>query len=100
MTLRKSLLALSLCLFAFNAFSAVASTEVPQTPLAISAEPNQKVQAMISEMSAQDLNNFSIRQVEELTGRKLNFKEKIGFKIAKMKMKSSKKRILLCCLIW
>ena len=92
MTLRKSLLALSLCLFAFNAFSAIATTEVSQTPLAISAEPNQKVQAMISEMAATDLNNFSIRQVEELTGRKLNFKEKIGFKVAKMKMKKMQRK--------
>ena len=91
MTLRKSLLALSFCLFAFNAFSIVA-TEVPQSPIALSAEQTQKVQAMIQDLSTQDLSKLTISQAEELAGRKLTLKEKIGFKIAKMKMKKIEKK--------
>lgn len=84
MTLRKSLLAFVLCLFAFNAFSATASVE---TPSAITPEQAQKMEAFLTTLSAKDVNNFTIRDAEKLAGRKLTFKEKIGFKVAKMKMK-------------
>lgn len=92
MTLRKSLLALTFCLFAFNAFSVVASTEVSATPAGINPEQVQKIEAMLQDMSTMDLSKMTISQAEELAGRKLTIKEKIGFKVAKMKMKKMQKK--------
>jgi len=90
MTLRKSLLALSFCLFAFNAFSFVSAVE--PTPVSITPEQAQKAEAMLKALSNQDLSTMTIHQAEELAGRKLTLKEKIGFKIAKMKMKKIEKK--------
>lgn len=90
MNLRTSLITLLLCLFAFNAFSMDA---VPQSPVAITPEQAQKVEAMLQSLSTQDFSKLSIRQVEEMTGKKMTLKEKIGFKVAKMKMKKVQKKV-------
>ena len=86
MTLRKSLLALSFCLFAFNAFSAVASVDVTKEPVTITPEQAQQAKAMLNKLSTVDLSELTVKQAEELAGRKLTLKEKIGLKIAKKKM--------------
>lgn len=83
MTLRKSLLALTLCLFALSAFavglSSSASATMPAT------EQAQK-------MTTHDFSKMSVRQVEELTGHKLSLKEKLAFKVLKMKAKKMQKK--------
>lgn len=90
MTLRKSLLALTLCLFALSAF---AFTEtLPQTPTVANAEQIKKIEAMLGKMASKDLSNLSIREVEEFTGHKLRFKEKVALKVLKMKAKKMKKK--------
>ncbi|MDO8368636.1 MAG: YqaE/Pmp3 family membrane protein [Saprospiraceae bacterium] len=93
MSLRKSLLALILCLFALNAFSATATEPVAKTPIAISAEQAKQVEALLKDFSAHDLSRLTISKVEELTGKKMSFKEKVAFKIAKMKMKKLQKKV-------
>ncbi len=93
MTLRRFLLACTLCLFAFQAFSSVLLVKEPQTSLAPSAEQMQQMQAVLGTLSSQDLATLSISQVEGLTGHKMNFKEKVAFKIAKMKMKKMKRKM-------
>ena len=92
MTLRKSLLALTLCLFAFNAFSAVANVEVNKEPVTITPEQAQQAKALMNKLSTVDLSDLTIKQAEELAGRKLTLKEKIGFKIAKKKMQKMEKK--------
>ncbi len=92
MTLRKSLLALSLCLFAFSAFAVVSSTEVSKTPVSITPEQAKQAEALLNKLATVDLNTLTIHQAEELAGRKLTLKEKIGFKVAKMKMKKMQKK--------
>ena len=92
MTLRKSLLALTLCLFALKAFSFNVAETLPQTPTVANAEQVKKIEAMLSKMASKDLSNLSIREVEDLTGHKLSFKEKVGLKVLKMKAKKMQKK--------
>jgi uncharacterized membrane protein YqaE (UPF0057 family) len=92
MTLRKSLLALTLCLFAFNAFSAVSNVEVNKEPVTITPEQAQQAKALMNKLSTVDLSELTIKEAEELAGRKLTLKEKIGFKIAKKKMQKMEKK--------
>ena len=68
MTLRKSLLALSFCLFAFNAFSAVASVDVTKEPVTITPEQAQQAKAMLNKLSTVDLSELTVKQAEELAG--------------------------------
>ncbi len=91
MTLRKSLLSLSFCLFAFNAFSMDALPTDPKATFAITQDQAQKLEAALKNLSAEEITSFSIHQAEEIAGRKLTFKEKVGFKVAKMKMKRMQK---------
>ena len=91
MTLRKSLLALTLCLFALQAFSFNDAETRPEAPTVANAEQAKKIEAMLNKMSSQDLSNLSIRQVEDLTGHQLSFKEKVALKVLKMKAKKMKK---------
>lgn len=93
MFLKNFLLTLSFGLFAFNA-SAATTADVSKTPVAISAENAQKVEALLQEFSTQDLNQLTISKVEELTGKEMSFKEKVAFKIAKMKMKKAQKKVV------
>lgn len=92
MTLRKSLLALTLCLFALQAFSFNDAETLPQAPTVANAEQVKKIEAMLTKMSSQDLSNLSIRQVEDLTGHQLSFKEKVALKVLKMKAKKMQKK--------
>jgi uncharacterized membrane protein YqaE (UPF0057 family) len=94
MFLKNFLLTLSLGLFAFNAFSATTTEPVAKTPIAISVENAQQVEALLKDFSTQDLNQLTINKVEELTGKKMSFKEKIAFKVAKMKMKKAQKTVV------
>ncbi|HAD14936.1 MAG TPA: hypothetical protein DCF33_21115, partial [Saprospirales bacterium] len=80
-------------LFANNAFASTMA-DVSQTPFSISAENAQKVEALLQEFSTQDLNQLTISKVEELTGKEMSFKEKVAFKIAKMKMKKAQKKVV------
>ncbi len=93
MTLRKSLLALILCLFALQAFSFNDAETRPDAPTVANAEQTKKIEAMLTKMSSQDLSNLSIRQVEDLTGHQLSFKEKVALKVLKMKAKKMKKKV-------
>jgi uncharacterized membrane protein YqaE (UPF0057 family) len=87
MTLKKSLLVLSLCLFALNASSMTVPEPVTPTPFAISAEQGKQLDAVLANLASQDFSKLTINQVEQLTGKQMTFKEKIAFKVAKMKMK-------------
>jgi hypothetical protein len=49
------------------------------------AEQAQQAKALMNKLSTVDLSDLTIKQAEELAGRKLTLKEKIGFKIAKKK---------------
>lgn len=82
MILRKSLLALTLCLFALRAFAIDLSPSAP-----VSDRPAQAQKA-----SAYDFSKMSARQIEETTGHKLSFKEKLAFKVLKMKAKKMQKK--------
>lgn len=93
MYLRKFLLTLSLGVFTFSAFAAT-TPDVSKTPVSISAEQQQKVEALLKEFATQDLNQLTINKVEELTGKEMSFKEKVAFKIAKMKMKKAQKKVV------
>jgi uncharacterized membrane protein YqaE (UPF0057 family) len=93
MYLKNFLLTLSLGLFAFSAFAAT-TADVSKTPITISAENAQKVEALLKDFATQDLNQLTINKVEELTGKKMSFKEKVAFKIAKMKMKKAQKKVV------
>lgn len=92
---RNSLLTLALCLFAFNAFSATTAAPVEKSPFAISisADQAQQVEALLQDFSTQDLNELTINKVEKLTGKQMSLKEKVAFKIAKMKMKKMQKNV-------
>lgn len=91
MTLRKSLIAFAFTLFAFQAFSHDLAVKNPlsTTP---NAEQMEKIQAMVSTLQTKDLSKLTIREVEELTGQEMSFKEKVAFKVAKMKMKKMEKK--------
>ena len=93
MFLKNFVLTLSFGLFAINAFAAT-TADVSKTPITISAENAQKVEALLQEFSTQDLNQLTISKVEELTGKEMSFKEKVAFKIAKMKMKKAQKKVV------
>ena len=94
MFLKNFVLTLSFGLFAINAFAAT-TADVSKTPITISAENAQKVEALLQEFSTQDLNQLTISKVEELTGKEMSFKEKVAFKIAKMKMKKAQKKAVV-----
>jgi uncharacterized membrane protein YqaE (UPF0057 family) len=91
MTLRKSLLALTFSLFALSAF-AFTETLPTTAPTVANAEQAKKIEAMLGKMSSKDLSNLSIREVEDLTGHKFSFKEKVALKVLKMKAKKMKKK--------
>jgi uncharacterized membrane protein YqaE (UPF0057 family) len=93
MYLKNFLLTLSLGLFACSAFAAT-TADVSKTPITISAENAQKVEALLKDFATQDLNQLTISKVEELTGKEMSFKEKVAFKIAKMKMKKAQKKVV------
>ena len=82
MILRKSLLALALCLFALQAFAIDLSPSAP-----VSDRPAQAQKA-----PAYDFSKMSARQIEEATGQKLSFKEKLALKVLKMKAKKMQKK--------
>ncbi|MBN8677165.1 MAG: YqaE/Pmp3 family membrane protein [Chitinophagales bacterium] len=93
MFLRKILLTLTLGVFTFSAFSATIAEPVSKTPISISAEQQQQVEALLKDFATQDLNQLTINKVEEMTGKEMSFKEKVAFKIAKMKMKKAQKKV-------
>jgi len=50
---------------------------------------------MLNKLSTIDLSDLTVKQAEELAGRKLTLKEKIGFKIAKKKMQKMEKKSIV-----
>ena len=93
MTFNKTLFAFALCLFSFQAFSSALLVKEPGTPLTLTADQKQQMEDMLSTLSSKDISALSIKEVEAFTHHEMSFKEKVAFKLAKLKVKKMERKM-------